>query len=381
MQRAIPKSDTVNVNPEVIKWLRESSGLEIKDVNEKLRASVPPIEKFEVGEISPTLHHLKALSKLFKYPLSSFYLPEPPIEKPLPKDFRFLSNKNQNKFTQKTRFAIRDARDIQRLCQELSLNIKDSISPDVEHLNPSFKPEKAAQKYRDMFDLDWDEQEKFPTTSKRFNHLRELLEERNILVLQFSMPVKDARGFVLTDDEPMVIVINSKDNINARLFTLMHEFGHVLLRNTVINMPGQKTTHRIENWCNEFASSFLLPEEHARELFKENKAELLKIETLNKLSKKYKVSVKTLLMRMEKLDYITSSECKKVIDKYEPSESNKAIQRSFDRICRSRVGNRFISIVARNFDEKFITSADTLEYLSIKTKHLEKVLMRTQNEW
>jgi len=51
----------------------------------------------------------------------------------------------------------------------------------------------------------------------------------NILVFQFSMPIEDARGFALTDMNPNVIVVNSKDSIEARLFSLMLEFGHILL--------------------------------------------------------------------------------------------------------------------------------------------------------
>ena len=46
------------------------------------------------------------------------------------------------------------------------------------------------------------------------------------------MPVDDARGFSLTDGEPYVIVVNSADADRARLFTLFHEYAHILL-----NMP------------------------------------------------------------------------------------------------------------------------------------------------
>jgi len=42
------------------------------------------------------------------------------------------------------------------------------------------------------------------------------------------------------------------------------------------------------------------------------------------------------------------------------------------------MGNKFISLVANNFDKKFITYTDALGYLSIKSKNFEKVLAKAR---
>jgi len=87
------KSMTVEVNPVVIKWLRESSGWNIEEVSKRLGTALEIISEFETGKKSPTLTQLRVLSELYKRPLGSFFLSKPKEEKPLPKDYRFLPNR------------------------------------------------------------------------------------------------------------------------------------------------------------------------------------------------------------------------------------------------------------------------------------------------
>lgn len=380
------KSITVEVNPEVLKWLRESSGWKIKEVSKRLNTSVEIVTAFENGTKSPTLAQLKILSEIFKRPLASFFLSKPKEEKPLPKDYRCLPNKT-NIFDKKTILAIRKSRSLQKISKELSLNIGYETEAKVERAKLSENPDLIAEKYRKLFNLDWEKQRKFRDAYKLYNYLRDVLEDKNILVFQFSMPIEDARGFTLADESPAIIVINSKDSIEARLFSLMHEFGHVLLGETVIDIPevSLAVKDNVERWCNAFSSSFLLPTENAKKLFEENRAKLTDTETLNTLSRKYKVSKATFLVKMINLNYISRADFEKVIERYIPKEPKKKVEReqkgipvASDKKCLSETGNKFISLVANNFDKEFITYADALSYLSIKSKNFEKVLAKAR---
>ena len=230
------KSITVKVNPEVLKWLRESSGWGIEELCKRMNLSTDTLLEFESGKKQPTLSELKEMSKLFKRPLASFLLSEPKKERPLPKDYRFLPNRS-GIFNRKTLLAIRKARSLQDISKELSFNIKYETGTMVQKATLSDDPNEMAKKYRELFNLNILKQKKFKDAYKFFDYLRDVLEDLNILVFQFSMPIEDARGFVLADDIPAVIVINSKDSIEARLFTMMHEFGHILLGETVIDIP------------------------------------------------------------------------------------------------------------------------------------------------
>ncbi len=380
------KSITIEINSEVLKWLRESSGWKIEEVSKRLGTSPEAISEFEAGKKSPTLTQLRVLSELYKRPLGSFFLSKPKEEKPLPKDYRFLPNR-ANVFDKKTILAIRRSRSLQSIGKELSLNIRYETVIKTKKAALIDNPELIAAEYRELFDLSFEKQRKFKDAYKLFGYLRDVLEDSNVLVFQFSMPIEDARGFALADESPSIVVINSKDSIEARLFTLMHEFGHILLGETVIDIPDESLVNRdsIERWCNTFSASFLLPKQSAEELFKEYQGRLVETETLNSLSRKYKVSKAVLLVKMLELNYISRQEFDNVLARYVPKEGEKKTKEkkkkigvTSDQRCLSEMGNKFVSLVANNFDKDFITYSDALSYLSIKSKNFDKVLVKAR---
>ena len=379
------KSFNVDVVPEVLSWLRTSAGWEIEEVAKRLGTSVEVVKDLESGERNPTLKQLHTLSEIYKRPIASFFLSKPKQERPIPKDYRFLPDKT-NIFDRKTILAIRRTRSLQNLSKELSLNINYSTKTEIRKTKLTDNPDLIASEYRKLLNLDLEKQRKFRDAYKMFGHLRDVLEDHNILVFQFSMPIEDARGFALADESPNVIVINSKDSIEARLFTLMHEFGHIILGETVIDLPEESLVARssIEAWCNSFSSAFLLPKEVSVDLFDKNKHNLTDSTALNALSRKYKISKAVLLVRMVNLNYISRKEFESVLARYAPKEAKvekkrkQVIGMASDQRCLSEMGNKFVSLVANNFDKEFITYNDALSFLSIRSRNFDKVLARAR---
>ncbi len=383
------KTLNVEVDPKVFMWLRDSSGWTKEEVARRLNKSVGVVEAIEKGELQPTLRQLKELSNAYKRPLATFLLSEPLKEPPMPKDYRMLPGK-KDIFDKKTILVIRKARNLQEVGKELLINFNDSAKPKVKRLEISDNPEVTALEYREKFNLSVDAQKKFKTSYEFFNHLRDIFEDLNILVFQFSMPVKDARGFALTDENPNVIVINSADSIEARIFSLMHEFSHILLGETAIGLLDISITasHRVEKWCNLFASEFLLPRKVTKEVFKSEGKALAEGETLKKLSRRYKVSKAMLSYKMLKLNFISKSIYEEILDRYKPEEpkpkpEGKKKEKKRGGIpaevrCLSEVGNKFVSIVANNYDRNYITYTDALNYLSIRSKNFEQVLAKAR---
>jgi Zn-dependent peptidase ImmA (M78 family) len=379
------KSFNVDVIPQVLSWLRTSAGWEIEEVAKRLGTTAEVVKDLESGKRSPTMRQLRVLSEIYKRPIASFFLSKPKQELPMPKDYRFLPNKT-NVFDRKTILAIRRTRSLQNLSKELSLNINYATKTEIKSAKLTDNPELIASEYREMLNLDIEKQRKFRDAYKMLGHLRDVLEDLNILVFHFSMPIEDARGFALADETPNIIVINSKDSIEARLFTLMHEFGHIILGETVIDFPEESLQARnnIEAWCNAFSSAFLLPKEVSMDLFTKNKYKLTETDTLNALSKKYKVSKAVLLVKMVSLNYISRQEFESVLARYAPEETKvekkemQVIGMTSDQRCLSEVGNKFVSLVANNFDRDFITYNDALSFLSIKSRNFDKVLARAR---
>ena len=459
------KSFNVEVEPEVVKWAIKSSGYTIEELSKKLGSSENTIEGWIEGRKQPTLRQVENLSKYLKRPVAVFFLSKPPEEKPPPKDYRMLSGK-EGVFDTKTILAIRTARRLQEVSKELAENLHQEIKQDISSADLTDNPKKIAENYRNIFQITEDAQKKWKTSREAFNALRELIEKRNIIVFQIPMSVKDVSGFALPDDTPPVIVVNSKDQVKRRIFTLMHEFGHILLRKPGIDMPENalfrtNNIDDIEKWCNEFAAAFLLPENVAKDIFNQNRRTLTETETLDRLSKRYKLSKAMLLYNMQKLNYITTTQHKEVLERPQKEKNknylfrwddipgkdnvrllnylvkikinwvkNAEIKKSDDgktitvtkeknsirfklekkdkvtlKIdsgktrkyilkkergklnvypqksgpspdirCVSEKGRKFISIVSRNLENKFITNRDALDYLSIKSKYYYKVL-------
>jgi len=201
------------------------------------------------------------------------------------------------------------------------------------------------------------------------------------------MPIEDARGFCLVDELPAVLVVNTKDTIEARLFTLAHELGHLLLRESEIDLPENsfysKTVNPAEKWCNDFAAALLLPKKTAEIIFSSNRQTLTDTKTLNALSKKYFLSKAMLVYSMKKFGFISKEVYDSVLDRYKPELTKPEIKipkkGKFggipqDKKCFSEKGQKFVSLVASNMEKGYITHYDALNYLSVKSKKLDKVM-------
>jgi len=258
------------VEPSVISWAFNTSGWKKEELVKKLGISQELFDKWLSGKAKPTIKQLDVLSKYLKRPLAAFFLSEPPPEPPQPKDYRMLPDK-KDKFDRKTLLAIRKARRLQEVSRELSENLDTNLAPKIKNYKLTEEPKKIAEIFRNEFGFNEEIQKKIKNSYNLFNLLRDSIEDRNIFVFQISMPLDDARGFSLIDGFPAIIIVNSRDSIEARVFTLMHEFGHIVLNEPGISMPENllsvKNIDKVEKWCNEFSSSFLFPEALAKSVF------------------------------------------------------------------------------------------------------------------
>jgi len=94
---------------------------------------------------------------------------------------------------------------------------------------------------------------------------RGAIEDAGVLIFQSSrIPQAEASGFAVAYDETPVIVINRKDAPQRRLFSLLHEFAHVALRESGVSdlrIDRQQTTASadVEMRCNAIAAAALVP--------------------------------------------------------------------------------------------------------------------------
>jgi Zn-dependent peptidase ImmA (M78 family) len=207
---------------------------------------------------------LRLVARELVLPPFAFYMQRlPTLEEAIP-DFRSLVPEPSAK-SRETVEAIKLAEGIQRTLIELR-------APGVAAL-PKFAAttdeeiDRFALKARAHFSITLEDQQEAKDSRTFYVLVRRKIEEHGILVLQDSFPREDGSGFCLAHKTHPLILINSKLQTRARrLFTLVHELGHVLMGQTGISDPFVRR-NAIERRCNRFAGSFLAPQSYISSLF------------------------------------------------------------------------------------------------------------------
>ncbi|MEC4677299.1 MAG: DNA-binding protein, partial [Nitrospirota bacterium] len=87
-------SQGIPTNPDVLKWARETRGLDVEDVVQKLaRKGITSdlVRAWENVSESPSYPQLERLAyEIYKRPLAVFFFPEPPEEESVQQSFRTL---------------------------------------------------------------------------------------------------------------------------------------------------------------------------------------------------------------------------------------------------------------------------------------------------
>jgi len=111
---------------------------------------------------------------------------------------------------------------------------------------------------------------------QRYSEIRERIESQSVFTMQAAIPAEDrVSGFALVKPPPAVILVNSRDRIRRRIFTLLHEYAHAVLNDADVASAvgdvrvgggGADGRHDsgmpdAEQWCDRFAGAVLMPRE------------------------------------------------------------------------------------------------------------------------
>jgi Zn-dependent peptidase ImmA (M78 family) len=91
-------------------------------------------------------------------------------------------------------------------------------------------PEALSERVRSFLDVSVADQKRAHRPGDNYRFWRSSLETKDILVFQFTgVRPKQMLGFSLSFDQLPVIAVNRKVKANGRVFTLLHEFAHLLV--------------------------------------------------------------------------------------------------------------------------------------------------------
>ena len=378
------KAIYVSVNPSVMKWARESSGRDFEEVEKRLDISVNTIKAWEVGTKKPTLNTLKKLAIFYKRPLAVFFLPEPPKEPPMPTDFRFLPSEKRRPLSMKARLAVRRARRLQSLATEMMEDFGEKPVAKIGRVSLTEDPEVVAARERDRLSITIEDQLDFKGNYDAFAKWREALEHLNILVLQARIPLEEARGFSLLNHSLPTIIVSISDYIRARIFTLFHEYAHLLLGTSGICFPHEApqeedNKYEIERFCDHFAGALLVPKYAL--LQDHNVKQIIRGTSriddymLYEIADRFKVSKAVILRRILYCELITKDQYRgELIDlQARKRAKGKGFGLPPAKRCIAETGRLFVSLALEAKERELVTYSDLSDYLSIRVKHLNKL--------
>jgi transcriptional regulator with XRE-family HTH domain len=227
-------SITALVDPALLVWAREKANYEPKAAARKMGLPDERVSEWEAGTRKPTIADLRKAAKAYGRPLGVFFLPEPPQGFETLRDFRRVYGSPAAEWSPalheeyRRAHAQRDALlEIAEL-DEISVptawrltappDVNDTIATraraSLRHIAPIDEPTSGADEF------------------KHLNYWIAALEHAGVLVLHTTggkVPKSEMRAFSLYFDEVPVIMLNGKDWPRGRLFSLIHEYAHLLL--------------------------------------------------------------------------------------------------------------------------------------------------------
>jgi len=300
------RKETIPANRDVLRWARNVRGLSLSEAAAQLAVTDTELTEIESGKLHPTTTTFDKMVAVYKQPESVLLLAQPPVVDPLPQDFRTVGNRRAH-LTPETRLAIRDARDLQHYVSELVADDPQLISkPHLPTTESNSDPDIVATKERARLGLRLATQLQWSPGNESFERWRDFLERGGLLILLKKMFWNDCRGFSLLENDLLpTIVVNSQDAPAARIFTLFHEYAHLLLRNAGI-CQATAVSSTVEQWCNAFAGAFLVPTDELRAHIKELRVPAgpgynWPLTTVAKLARHYRVSRPVIAIRLQAL--------------------------------------------------------------------------------
>jgi Zn-dependent peptidase ImmA (M78 family)/transcriptional regulator with XRE-family HTH domain len=261
------------VNPEIIRWARETAGLTLEEAAGKLDlhqargvSAMDRLAALEAGDAEPTRSLLVRMAKQYRRPLLTFYMTAPPRKGDRGRDFRTLPTDYSDADEALLDALIRDVKARQSMVKAMLEDEEETKPlPFVGSMRRSRGTRAVLSSIQETLRLDSAEFHAKASASEAFAFLRDRVEAAGIFVLLIgdlgswhtTMDVTTFRGFALADAIAPFIVINDQDARSAWSFTLLHELVHIWLGQTGVS--GWRSEISIEKFCNDVASDFLLP--------------------------------------------------------------------------------------------------------------------------
>lgn len=378
------------VNPEMLRWARETAGLDLAEAARKVGLSgetaTERLAAIEAGEKDPTPKQLNEMAEKYRQSLVTFYLDHPPLPDPETPDFRMVPDRDDTQEHLLTAL-VQNVRIRQSLIIS-GLEDIDEAEPlsFVGKCSLDMPPEGVADAIVQILDFSLDEFRRQRTAEEAFRYLREKVEETGVYVILMGnlghytnqIDPKVFRGLALADPVAPFIVVNEYDARSAWSFTLLHEFAHILLGATGIS-GYHPNTSILERLCNRAAAHILLPAWEIETIaLRDESGEDILFEEITSFASERNLSrlmVAYNLLAGERIPGETYRELDRAFaaDRGRKRRKEKAPINPYV-VKRHRLGAHLVGLVDRLVGERVMTSTKAAQVLGVRPTAVGKVI-------
>ena len=378
------KGTEVPVTPSVLEWAIQESGYSIPEVAKQLGVEEAELGRWLRGKGHPKVTAFRRLAAVLHRPAATFLLSEPPEADPVAIKFRRPPNVERVELNADERRHIREAARVQDTVSWLLQEMGEppASMPTVEL---SAAPERVAEAARQHLEVSLDTQlQIWKTESQAQAGWRDALEASGVSVLMLRLGEKSCRGFSVWDDFVPLLAVNTYFRGTARIFSMLHEYGHLLTRSSSACLE-QARGHRLakssdstERWCEEFAAAVLLPASAVKRLLKiELGWEGGKVKDLDEASataNRFKVSLRAMVIRLIELDAADWDLYHKIpahSDDKPAGAGGKGLSRA--ELREKEFGKRLEALFVKGMRNDLISRGDVISHLRLSEDDLESL--------
>jgi len=370
----------VPVNGRVLAWARTIRGLSIDEAAGRLEMDPDILRAYESGAKKPLVGVLRLISQKYQINFTSLLMPEPlpPVQGPA--DHR--TRANAKPLSMDSLIAIEEVSEALEVFEDIaSENSRVIQKLRIGTATLDDDPEEVAIRERRRFGVSIDDQKHWRGTDGARRHWRALIEDKGVFTYMIPMPTDELSGFSIFRNDLAAICVNDRESTEgAKLFTLFHEYCHLLLRQAGIS--DENDNNRVEKFCNQFASSFLIPRSALKEAvagatlpYEFTDYEVKTLATL------FRVSNRAIALRLEKIGFAPSGFYARRTAPWDiPSEPKLVLKNPKDKggpsaitLRIKRVGRLHAGTVLNAVERRAINSFDASELMGMKFASFGKI--------
>lgn len=360
----------VNVSPEILNWAIKESTIPYESIENKF----PKISKWIEQVSMPTFKQLKELSAYLHIPFGYMFLTNPPKSFFNSPEFRTINNKTNNEISKDLKDVLCEMEYKKDWMSEYRRLVGDEKITFPETISIQTHPKKVSKVIQQTLQLNnnWFEKKSNPETYYRF--LRDAIESFGVLVMQSGvvgqnnkrkLDIKEFRAFVLNDEYAPLIFINRHDSYSGMIFSLIHEFIHIMLEEDDIVNDVDNSVHK-ERIINKFTAEFLMPEEY----IKTKMIESNEISIVDYFTKIFAVSPFAVAIRLNELGYINRNTVEIIKERTEKvlsyKKSNNKSNPDFYTVKASQISGSFARAIISQVDNSQMSFTDAYKMLGVK---------------